>query len=198
MSNGVFMSARTGIYVLLIVAFLSPAALRAQSRDAPAGIWMSAGIGGGWARVACSICNPRRQLGPSGYVRIGTSIGPGLLIGAEANAWTRQRTDGDENARDWTHAIGAVAYLYPRADGPLYVKGGLGYIGYHADPDASTRNLGLQLGAGYEFRLGSSLRINNYLNLIASSFGSLRNDESQVVDDVSITLLQIGVGLTRR
>jgi Outer membrane protein beta-barrel domain len=182
---------------LVLVCALIPSVLQAQTNPSPNGVWVSAGVGSGWARVACGICTADRQVGPTGYLRVGTSITPGLLLGAEANAWTR---DNDEEAdgRDWTRALSAVAFLYPRPAGSLYVKGGVGYINYHAEPDVSTGNIGLQLGAGYEFRLGRTYRVNNFVNLLASSFGSLRTDDAEVVDDVSVTLLQFGVGLTRR
>jgi hypothetical protein len=171
--------------------------MRAQSNTSPNGVWFSAGVGSGWARVACGICTADRQVGPTGYLRVGTSISPGLLLGAEANAWTRD-SDEEGDGRDWTRAVSAVAYLYPRPEGSLYVKGGVGYMNYHAEPDVSTGNIGLQLGAGYEFRLGRTFRVNNFVNLLASSFGSLKTDDAEVVDDVSVTLLQLGVGLTRR
>ena len=185
--------------VMIILAGLSmPASAPAQSNAQQGKIWMSAGAGGGWARVSCSICNLERNLGPTGYVRVGTNLRPGLLLSTEGNVWTHVP---EEDTRSWVGAIGAAAYMYPRANGALYVKGGLGYMMYRSrddeDNEISTSSLGVQLGAGYEFRVGSTLLITNFANLLASSFGTLRADEA-VVDDVNVTLLQIGVGVTRR
>jgi hypothetical protein len=180
--------------LLLSAAILLPASLNAQNQDAGVRLWVSGGAGGGWSRVSCAICRTQRTLGPAGYLRIGVTARDGLLIGTEVNAWTRDR--GDD--REWTKAIGAVAYLYPRAKGPLFVKGGIGYVGFSADGDVSTGSVGVQLGSGYEFRVGRNWYITNYLNLIASSFGSLHVDGTSAVGDVGLTLLQAGVGLTRR
>ncbi len=185
------------ILVISSAVVLFPAALRAQT-NRPGDIWLSAGVGGGWSRVACAICRTQRNLGPTGYLRIGANVRPGLMLGAEANGWTRAP---GEDQREWVGALSAVGYLYPRPSGALFVKGGLGYLTYRtndAEDQLKTSSLGVQLGAGYEFRVGSSLLITNYLNLHASSFGSLKEGDTQVIDDVSVTLLQLGVGITRR
>jgi hypothetical protein len=183
--------------LILCSASLIPVAARAQT-NGTGDIWLSAGAGGGWSRVACSICRVQRNLGPTGYVRFGANVRPGLLLGVEANGWTRVP---GEDEREWVGAFSAVGYLYPRAGGTLYVKGGLGYLTYHSSDDEDELSLGsagVVLGAGYEFRVGSSLMLTNYVNLHASSFGSLKSGDSEVISDVSVTLLQLGVGITRR
>jgi len=186
---------------ILAMLAVSPALLEAQaaraaeSPAAPAAYGWSGGAGAGWTRVSCSICTPRRVLGPTAHLRVGTFVRPGLLLGAEANGWMR---DQGENGRAWTAAIGPVAYLYPKAAGPFHIKAGIGYMTYNAEEDVSTSNVAVQLGAGYEFRVGSRLHLTNYANLHASSFGSLKSDGDEVVGDVSVSLFQIGVGLTRR
>jgi hypothetical protein len=187
------MRLRLLLTTFLSAAILLPVSLHAQNRAAENRFWISAGAGGGWARVACAICRADRNLGPAAYLRVGVSAREGLLIGTEVNAWTRER----EDEREWTRALGAVAYLYPRAAGPLFVKGGVSYVGFSVD-DVSIGTLGVQLGAGYEFRVGRHLYITNYLNLIASSFGTLHVDGDAAVRDVGLTLLQAGVGFTRR
>jgi len=184
--------ARIAFIVLLMLVGV-PAFVRAQSRGGE--FWMSGGVGGGWTRVSCAICTPARTLGPTAHVRVGASLRPGMLLGAEANGWTRNR---DEGGRAWSGSIGAVAFLYPKPEGPFFVKAGVGYMTYRADEGVNTGNVGVQLGAGYEFRVGGSLYLTNYANLHASSFGSLRADGAVAVDDVSLSMLQIGVGITRR
>jgi hypothetical protein len=185
----------------LLVLALPPASARAQVGESSNSIWVSAGIGGGWNRVSCSICRTQRNLGPTGYIRVGASVRDGVLLGAEVNGWMRER--GGDNGREWTGAIGPVAYLYPYPRGSFYVKGGLGYMKYRINGDeddeaAQVGSIGVQLGAGYEFRIGNRLHITNYVNLLASSFGALRADDALVLDDVSVSMLQIGIGITRR
>jgi hypothetical protein len=176
---------------LLMTAMLALGApVHAQSRGA--GLWLSAGVGGGWARVSCDVCQTSRDLGPSAFLRVGTAIRPDVRVAGEASVWTHEVDEERENLG----AVMAALYLYPR-QGPLYVKGGLGYVGYRAGEDITMNGVGLQLGAGYELHLGR-LALNNYVNLIGSSFGSLKSESTTIANDVSTTLLQFGVGLTLR
>ena len=166
-----------------------PAVLHAQENS---GFSIAAGVGAGWGRVSCDVCQTNRDLGPTAFVRAGTSVRPGVRVAGEATIWTHEVEDERENMG----AAMAVLYLHPRS-GALYVKSGLGYVGYRAGESIAMNAVGLQLGAGYDVRL-AGLAITNYLNLIGSSFGSLKNGTATIAEDVSITLLQFGVGLTLR
>jgi hypothetical protein len=173
-----------------------------QAGDAAAqapgtGTWFGFGAGGGWTRVSCAICSTDRDLGPAGQVRIGTSIRPGLLVGAEASAWTHT-DDEQDDVRETVATLAGVGYVYPRPGGPLYLKGGAGYIAYRAGDDVAANLFGLLVGAGYEFPLSDSFAITNDLSLVATSFGALKNGDATAADDVSVTVLQLAVGIRRR
>lgn len=176
---------------LLTAALAFAAPLGAQDPD-DGGFSFGIGVGAGYVRVSCDICQRSRDLGPSAYVRLGTSIQPGLRVAAEATAWTHEVEEERENLG----AAMAVLYLHPR-QGPLYVKGGLGYVAYRAGDEIAANGLAMQLGAGYELRLGR-VGVSNYINMIGSSFGSLKNENTTIAQDVSTTLLQFGVALTLR
>ena len=175
--------------VLTAAICVAPAVLHAQANS---GFSLAAGVGAGWGRVSCDVCQTNRDLGPTAFVRAGTSIKPGVRVAGEATIWTHEVEEERENMG----AAMAVLYLHPRS-GALYVKSGLGYVGYRAGESIAMNSVGLQLGAGYDLRLGG-LAITNYLNLIGSSFGSLKNGTATIAEDVSTTLLQFGVGLTLR
>ena len=57
--------------------------------------------------------------------------------------------------------------------------------------------LGMQLGAGYELPV-RTLRLHFFANLAASAYGRIATDEATVAEDVSTTLLQVGLGITLR
>jgi hypothetical protein len=177
---------------MALVSVALACAAPAQAQRAGDGVWLSAGAGAGWGRVSCDICQTSRDVGPSGYARIGTTIRPGLRVAAEGTAWTHQVEDERENLG----ALMAVLYVQP-PDGPLFLKGGLGYIAYRAGEDIAMNTAGLQVGGGFEFQLGG-FALNNYVNLIGSSFGNLKNGSDTIANDVSTTLLQFGVGFTMR
>ena len=113
-------------------------------------------------------------------------------MGGEATIWTHEV----EDELEYLGAAMAVLYLHPD-QGPLFLKGGLGYVGYRAGDDIALNTVGMQLGAGCELRI-AGIAITNFANLIASSFGSLKNESVTIANDVSTTLLQLGVGLTLR
>jgi len=165
--------------------------LHAQSGDDD-GLRLGAGVGAGWVRVSCDICQSSRDLGASAFVRVEKPMKPGVRVAGEVTAWTHEAEDLRENLG----AAMAVLYLQPN-DGGLYFKSGLGYVGYRAGDDIALNSLGAQLGAGYELRIGG-VALSNYLNLISSSFGSLKNEDTTIADDVRTTLLQFGVAVNLR
>jgi hypothetical protein len=177
--------------LLLLSALLCATQARAQTPDA-GGLSIAVGAGAGWARVSCDVCQTARDLGPSAFLNMGTMVRPGVRVGGEATFWTHEV----EDEREHMGAAMAVLYLHPR-QGPLYLKGGVGYVGYRAGDDIALNTIGMQVGAGYELRLGG-LALNNFANLISSGFGSLENEGTTIAEDVSTTLLQLGVGITLR
>lgn len=187
---------RIGLRTLILCLAVAPAAHAqnaTQSRTSPDGMWVSAGMGGGWTRVTCAICRTDRNLGPSGYVRLGTTLRPGLHIAVEVDGWTRSEQD----LRSTATAGGVAAYLYPEPAGGAFLKSGLAWVRYGVDGDVGANLVGLLVGAGYDFPVSARLSVTNYVNLVASSFGSLRSDRGTVANDVSLSLLQFGIGLTR-
>lgn len=170
--------------------------VRAQEAPARArqGTWFSAGLGGGWTRVNCAICRTDRNAGPAAALRFGTTLRPGLLVGAELDGWTRSNDD----VRSTLTAGSAAAYIYPDPSRGLFLKAGAGLVHYSLDEDSGTNLVGLLLGAGYEFPIGERLSITNSIGLIASSFGSIHSDDGTVAEDVSISLFQVGFALTHR
>jgi hypothetical protein len=172
-------------------ALMLAAPLRAQS-STNRNLSVAAGLGAAWVRVSCDVCQTSRDLGPSGFLRIGKSLRSGVKVAGEITVWTHEVEDERENLG----AAMGVLMLHPN-DGPLYVKAGVGYVGYRAGEDIAMNAVGMQVGAGYELRLGT-LALNNYVNLVGSSFGSLKNESTTIADDVGVTLIQLGVGLTLR
>lgn len=193
---------RSLVFALLVIALGVAGEARAQEPPSarPGGLFYGAGAGGGWTRAACGYCRRDYSFGPIVFARLGGTLGERSLLGAEASLWTK--SDAEEDVRLLTGSLMAVAWLYPSADGPLYLKGGLGAVTYRVygegdDDDLSSLGPALQLGAGYEFRLSERLLLTNYVNVVASRFGKLRSGEVIVVDNIGVTSFQFGIGLTR-
>jgi hypothetical protein len=150
------------------------------------------GAGVGWVRVSCDFCQTARDPGPSGYVRVDRALRRSWRLGGEVNLWTHRV----EGVRENFGTLMAVLTLHPRDDG-AYLKGGLGYLGYHAGDDLDLNTVGLQLGAGYDVPL-RGLLLHGFANLASSAYGRIATDDAAVADGVSTTLLQLGVGITLR
>jgi hypothetical protein len=121
-------------------------------------------------------------------------VDPRFVVGAEASGWTNNLPE--DEVREFIGGIQGVTYFYPRP-APWYLKAGIGWMGYGAE-DVSSKGIGVQLGAGYEFAVPGGLTMSNFVNLAATSFAQLRSEDETLADEASVTLVQIGVAVTRR
>ncbi len=163
------------------------------------GLWMGVGVGAGSSLVTCGICREDRLGGPSGYMGLGATLRPDLLVGAEGTIWVHASEEIDQ----YLGALTLAAYLYPRRGSGFFVKGGLSGLRYVAtedgsagEDDASATTLGVGLGVGYEFPIRPGYALVPFLNLVASSFGSLSQGGETLASDLNVSLIQFGVGLT--
>jgi len=181
-----------------LLAPLAPAAAQGRSDT----FWLGAGVGPGWLRVSCPICRSNRGTGVSGYFAIGGSAGRRTLVGAEATG--RFKREGSVRERNW--GFSAVAYWYPNPRRKQFFwKLGAGVQLYRLEDgtDVLTASpLGLQVGIGTEFPLGGRsgrLRLVPSATLsVASWGGGLKFNGASSLDDVALTMVQIGVGVIRR
>ena len=192
------MSRRPFLLALALLG-LAPRVAPAQ-RGSPRAesFWFSAGIGPTWLRVSCEICRSDRGTGVSGYIAIGGSGGRGVLVGAEATG--RFKREGGVRETVW--GFGAVAHWFPSTRRRLYWKAGAGVQLYRIEDgtDVLTASpFGVQVGVGWELPLSRRYRWVPSATLhIASVGGGLKLNGASSVNDVSLTMLQVGIGVTRR
>ena len=183
--------------------------------DAPVfsrqGSWFGAGLGAGAATLECRICEGEQgSRGTAGYLRVGTTVSPTLLLGAEVNGWTRS----DETGHQRILALTGNGYWYPNPRHGYYLKGGFGFSNYRQwsqDDNNDEVTTGItgggftgQVGAGYEVRVNPRMSFVPYLNLVGSAKGTLsteRNDgtsyqRNKLPNGANVLLLQLGVGVT--
>lgn len=183
--------------VLLTSVLLSAAVARAEAQRVAErhGFWFGGGVGMGSARLSCSICRGGRDGGLSGYLRLGATVTPQLLIGGETTIWYHT-----ENAVDYLlGSVQAVVYLYPVKRSGFYLKSGFGLAQYSAKDSTdklSSQALAAQIGVGYEVAVGSSMSIVPYANLLATSAADLRFNSTVSSLSAKTSLLQIGLGIT--
>lgn len=136
--------------VLLSAALLAPAPASAQDSGQPDGFWLSAGLGPAVSESA--------GWGVTGYVRMGTTLGPRLRLGGQALLYERVQYTSKVRSN-----LTLSLLARPLRDSGLFLKGGLGLATEEEaffDRDAGrTRETteirpGANLGIGHELRLG--------------------------------------------
>jgi hypothetical protein len=158
------------------------------------GLWLGAGLGAGFDRVFCEICDGSVQAGWSGYLRLGGTVSSRLLLGGELTGWLR----GREEATLSMGAVSFVAYWYP-VDTNLYLKGGGGVIGFRSadgEDAVTSTTFGPTLGLGYEQLVSPKVSIVPFFNLLVAPSGALRFNGDEVINGVGFVLWQGGVGVT--
>ena len=173
--------------VMLTLAALgvatAPAA--AQNPQIREGFWGGFGLGWGSMGLHCDGCDGLDRTGSyTGYGKLGGTLRPNLLLGAETNGWSKSEEGGTVALAN----VSAAVYWYPAVHAGLFLKGGLGYSELSADEGngrSSEGGWGVLLGLGYDMRVGRMTSITPVLNYFRGSF-----------DGGSADVLQVGVGVT--
>ena len=185
-------------------AFLSSLAIALTAQPVAAqesglhnGFWFGFGVGSGWAHISCDICEANRNLGISGNIRLGVATSPGLLLGAEVNGWVKS----EESVDELLGSLSVVAYWYPNSSGGLYLKAGVGAIGYRISSEEeesiTSTAIGPELGIGYEVQIAEKFSLSPYLQaLISPPTAELKYEGETQIADVSLSLFQLGLALT--
>ncbi len=174
-----------------------PGAPEDQPRNAHRGFWIGLGLGAGSAGVDCGSCSTDRTSGFSGHVRLGGTLSQSLLLGFESNGWVHSESGVDESLGFGT----AVLVWYPSRTGAFFLKIGAGAMAYTATDGTlelkATAPAG-SFGLGYDFRVGRNMSITPFLNSLATSAASfeLNGVTAPSNEDITINLVQVGVGIT--
>jgi len=170
------------ILVVLLVITLAASSAEAQRPNTREGFWASFGFGAGSAKLGGDV-DTDRETSLSGYLRLGGTISPNVLIGGESNGWVKSST-----STTTLGFLGAVALFYPSSTGSFYLKGGLGLVS--VDYRGTGSGFGASVGLGNEFRVGENFSLNLFLNAI-QGFG-ITTDRGA---DVKPNWVQLGLGV---
>jgi hypothetical protein len=150
---------------LLAGSLLAPPAV-AQRREARHdGFWVGFGVGAG---TNFTEGYDDARLGGSGYVRLGGTVSPALLIGGEVMGWVRDRAGTTLSQGNATASV----LLYPVRRG-LYLKGGLGFASWSAQTSSGNTTtttteggFGATIGGGYDVQIGNNLFLTPNLDFL--------------------------------
>ena len=141
---------------LLALAVSSAAAQHPQTRK---GFWIGFGFGWGSYGISCDGCSGLGREGSyTGYLKMGGTVGPKLLLGGETVVWTKSEGGAEITAGDVTFN----AYFYPQPAGGFFLNGGVGFSRVEVSGGGSSAGEtgpGFTVGAGYDLRVGRNLSI---------------------------------------
>jgi hypothetical protein len=160
------------------------------------GFWAGVGLGTGLQQVACDICRGEGNGGWAARVALGGTLSPHLLIGGELHGWT----DKTDDVRFTFYSVTPALYWYPSTRIPYYFLGGVGLVGFRAadeNENMSSSSMGLTVGLGYEMRVTSGYAISSFVSYTGSFLANLKYDRTDIAD-AQVSLLQVGIGFTRR
>ena|SRR5437899_1283064 len=177
-----------------LAAQLSTPTPRSNTRE---GFWIGAGLGAGDAGVDCQNCSSARTTGWSGYLRLGGTLSPSILLGGEVNGWMYSDVGDAESLK---FASGVLLW-YPSRTGAFFLKVGLGAVRYAATAGGNTIEATApsgSLGLGVDIRIARNVSVTPYVNGLRTGSGSFTyNGRALSGQDIKLNLVQIGVGLTR-
>ncbi len=193
------------IPVLLMLLPAATQTLTAQQSERTSGLWIAGGIGGGWTRVHCDICNSDLLFGLSANLGIGSRLGSSLALGLEGSGWRKRVESENVVTKRRQTALQGVVYWYPARNGPRYFfKGGVGIVSFRIDDDPgpgeededpiTSNSLGGQVGVGYEIPISNNLAVVPYLNFVGSLGADLKQGNTELTS-ASVIAIQFGLGL---
>src|SRR5207247_6916620 len=123
------------------------------------------GVGYGSYGISCSTCSGLgRESSFTGHVRLGGTVSPHLLLGAESIAWTKS----DQGVTITAGNVSLAADYYPQPAGGLFLSACVGFSRVEASGGgrrSGNTGPGFTLGGGYDVRVSA----NTSLTLVARS-----------------------------
>src|SRR5437867_11213502 len=130
----------------------------AQHPQTREGFWIGFGFGYGSLGFSCSGCSGTEGA-PSGYLKLGGTLSPNLLIGGETDGWTKSISGTTLTAGNASLAL----YYYPQATGGFFLRGGVG-VAELSGGGSSETGFGPVTGVGYAVRVARTIEMPTVAN----------------------------------
>lgn len=171
---------------LLGFAVLTIGSASVASAQERSGFFFGIGFGYGSLGLSCDGCDTEREGSYSGTFRLGGAVNPQLLLGGESVGWYK-----DENGASLSFGtLTGNAYYYPSKSANFFVKGGVGLGWTEAQIDFvgsdTETGFGWQVGAGYDFRLGTKTALTPSVTYAMGHFDGFSENLIQVALSFSL------------
>src|SRR2546428_12499258 len=115
---------RRSTAIVLALLALGATVASAQHPKTRKGFWIGFGFGYGSYGISCSGCSGLgRESSFTGHVRLGGTVSPKLLLGAESIAWTKSQGGTTVTAGN----VSLAADYYPQPASGLFLSAGVGF-----------------------------------------------------------------------
>jgi hypothetical protein len=156
------------------------------------GFHFSAGAGAGAFDQQCRGCTSDNEVGFSGFVSLGGFVGQKTVLGVEGTGWTGKQADVSIQLYS---VMGAVT-RYASATSDLFLRAGIGLVGYHDEDELSAKGLGFSGRLGYEIGNGK-VHVVPYVGYVRTFDGiDQKRDGSEVGFNFVISQFQFGLGVS--
>jgi hypothetical protein len=163
-----------------------------EAETARTGFHFNAGVGAGAFEEQCRDCEIDSETGFSGFLSLGGFLDPLTVLGVEGTGWIKDVSGVSVLVYS---AMGQVT-RYLSATSGLFLRGGVGLVGYHDDADLSATGPGFSGRLGYEF-LEGKVRIVPYVGYIRTFDGiDMKRNGDPVGFNFVISQFQLGLGVS--
>ena len=163
-----------------------------EEEAARSGFYFNAGVGAGAFDEQCRDCEIDSETGFSGYLSMGGFLGPLTVLGVEGTGWIKDVSG--VNAQVYS-AMGQLTRYFSASSG-LFLRGGVGLVGYHDDADLSASGPGFSARVGYEF-LDGTVHIVPYFGYVRTFDGiDMKRNGDEVGFNFVISQFQVGLGVS--
>jgi hypothetical protein len=169
-------------------------ALAAQHEHVRRGFWIGFGLGYGSAGVSYDGSGDLdRQSSFTSAVRLGGTLKPGLLLGADLSGWTRSQSGTTVTIG---HAA-ATGQWYPSPSKGFFVRGAVGIAVYRESNGGTFEGAGggLGLGGGYDIRVGRNISLTAQVDVLFGSVGDITSNGTTIETGLKQNVIAAGLGV---
>lgn len=181
------------------VSLSSPLA-RAEPLPVREGFWIGFGLGYGSAAGHCDGCGSSSREGSiTGFLKLGGTLNEHVLLGVEANAWTKTQDNVTLGLGSGTGTI----TVYPKASSGFFLKGGAGFSYVSTDTQQGSVTVsvsqvgwGVLAGLGYDVRVGRNVSITPCVNYYYGRPGDVSFEGETALGGWKQDVIDFSIGIT--